>query len=125
MRTVLGFALSILVTQAACGDDIDSETLVGATCSTNEDCDVTGVCVVGHGGLCSLKCQSPGVQQQCPLGSYCDERNVETSDETLQKQVLCFPACKGNADCREGFKCEGVTKGAGKVCVPEADQRDE
>jgi hypothetical protein len=125
MRMVLGFALSILTTLAACGDDIEGETLVGATCSTAEDCDVTGVCVVGNGGLCSLECQSAGEPQQCPLGNYCDEQTVETSDKTVQKMLLCFPACRVSADCRDGFGCVGVKKGSGKVCVPKEDQRDE
>jgi hypothetical protein len=125
MRTVLGFALSILTMLAACGDDIEGETLVGATCSTADDCDVTGVCVLGNGGLCSLECNSAGQAQQCPLGNYCDEQTVETSDKTVAKMLLCFPACRANADCRDGFKCDNVKKGSGKVCVLAEDQRDE
>lgn len=126
MRMVLGCALSMLMTQAACGDDIEGESLVGATCSSNGDCGVAGVCVSSRKeGLCSVKCESAGQLQQCPLGNYCDARTVETETETLQAMVLCFPACKSNADCRAGLACEDVTKGFGKVCVPDENQRDE
>lgn len=118
MRTVLGFAFSVLLMQAACGDDLDGETLIGATCKASKDCDVTGVCVIGREGLCSLKCEAPGVAQQCPLGSYCDQRTVETADETIQPMTLCFPACKSSSDCRDGYECKTVTAGSGEVCVP-------
>jgi hypothetical protein len=118
MRTVLGFALFILFAQAACGDDLDGESLIGATCKVSNDCDVTGVCVLGKDGLCSLKCEFPGAPQQCPLGSYCDERTVESTDETVQSMTLCFPACKASSDCRDGYECKSVTDGSGKVCVP-------
>jgi hypothetical protein len=124
MRTLLGFAFLISIT-AACGDDLEAETLIGATCKKSDECDVTGVCVLGGDGLCSLKCEAPGQSMQCPLGSYCDDRTVETADDTLQPMTLCFPACKGNSDCRDGFECKGVTMGAGKVCVPAEDERDE
>jgi hypothetical protein len=125
MRIVLGFALSILITQAACGDSLERETLVGATCVKSDECGVAGVCVLGKDGLCSVKCDSPGKQQQCPLGNFCDERTVETWDDTIQPLKLCFPACKANADCRSGYECRDVTAGLGKVCVPTEDTRDE
>jgi hypothetical protein len=124
MRTLLGFALLLSIVPA-CGDDLEGETLIGATCKESNECDVTGVCVIGGDGLCSLKCQFAGRAQQCPLGSYCDDRVVETADETLQPMTLCFPACQRNADCRSGFECKNVTTGAGKVCVPNEDVRDE
>lgn len=123
MRTLLGFALvSMLLT--ACGDDLDGESLIGATCSNADDCDVSGVCVLGKDGLCSLRCQVAGLQQQCPLGNYCDDREVETSDDPRSQMTLCFPACKSNSDCRTGYSCQSVTKGFGKVCVP-ADATDD
>jgi hypothetical protein len=125
MRMLLGFALSILITQAACSDSLDRETLIGATCTKSNECDVTGVCVSGKDGLCSLKCDSPGKLQQCPLGSFCDERTVESADETIQPMKLCFPACKANADCRTGYDCRDVTAGLGKVCVPAENERDD
>jgi hypothetical protein len=126
MRMLLGFALSVLITQAACsGDDLTRETLIGATCTSAKECDVTGVCILGKDGLCSLKCDSPGQPQQCPLGAYCDERTVETSSETIQPMTLCFPACKANAECRTGFECKAVKNGSGKVCVPPENARDE
>jgi hypothetical protein len=123
MRTLLGFAFLITIT--ACGDDLGGETLVGATCKESKECDVTGVCVLAGDGLCSLECEAPGQAQQCPLGSYCDERTVETADDTIQSMTLCFPACKSNSDCRDEFECKSVTMGSGKVCVPSADVRDE
>jgi hypothetical protein len=119
MRTLLGFALLFMAaTSVACGDDLDGESLVGATCSKADDCDVSGVCVSGKDGLCSLHCEAAGQPQQCPLGSYCDDREVETSDDARAQMTLCFPACNANSDCRGGYSCKGVTKGSGKVCVP-------
>jgi hypothetical protein len=124
MRVLLGFALLIFIAPG-CGDDLEGETLIGATCKRADDCDVTGVCVLGGDGLCSRTCDSPGQAQQCPLGSYCDERVVETTDDTLQSMTLCFPACKSNSNCRSGYTCKSVTAGSGRVCVPSEDARDE
>lgn len=124
MRTLLGFALLISIAPA-CGDDLEGETLIGATCKRSDECDVTGVCVQVGEGLCSIECKFPGQAQQCPLGSYCDERTVETPEKTLQPMTLCFPACKSNSDCRSAFECRNTTAGSGKVCVPKEDVRDE
>lgn len=125
MRTVLGFALSILITQVACDDNLERETLIGATCAKSNECGVAGVCVLGKDGLCSLKCDNPGRPQECPLGNFCDERTVETWDDTLQPLILCFPACKADTDCRDGYECRDVTNGAGSVCVPAENVRDD
>lgn len=122
MRKMLGFApLFVLLVGSACGNDLDGETLIGATCESADDCGVTGICVVGEEGLCSRECRNPGTAQECPLGSYCHRERVETTDMTLSEMTLCFPACKGDADCRTGYKCKGVSSGSGKVCVPESD----
>lgn len=120
MRSVPSFALSLaVVCVAACGNDLDGETLIGATCKRASDCDVTGVCITsGDDGLCSLKCQNPGIQQECPLGAYCDDRKVATNDAAEQQMTLCFPACQSNDDCRSGYECNGVSSGPGKICVP-------
>ena len=116
MRMMFGLVMSVLAA-SACGDDIANETLIGATCESNEDCDVTGVCVKGTDGLCTIPCRNPGAAQECPLDSYCDRENVEADGESSER-TLCFPACDSDRDCRSGYECNGVSSGAGKVCVP-------
>ncbi|HKU40569.1 MAG TPA: hypothetical protein VJR89_20555 [Polyangiales bacterium] len=112
-------ALAVLVLGAGCGDDLDSETLIGATCKKTDDCDVTGVCITTGAGMCTLPCEFPGRAQQCPIGSYCDELKVETADEDeASTMILCLPACDGKSDCRDGYECTGVSAGPGKVCKP-------
>jgi hypothetical protein len=103
---------------AACGDDLDSETLIGATCKKADDCDVTGVCIKAGDGMCSLPCDVPGAAQQCPVGTYCDSVNVETTDQDKSEMTLCLPACSSKSDCRDGYDCKGVSSGPGKVCKP-------
>jgi hypothetical protein len=120
MRIAFGFAL-IAILFGACGDDLEGETLIGATCAKSAECGVAGVCVMGAQGLCSRKCQFPGALQECPLGSYCHTETVETSEETLHDLTLCFPSCKADPDCREGYECTGASGGSGKVCVPSKD----
>jgi hypothetical protein len=118
MRMMLGLALYVLASSVSgCGDDIEDETLIGATCESNDDCDVTGVCVKGPDGLCTLPCDNPGAAQECPLDSYCDSQNVETDGESGD-MTLCFPACDSDRDCRNGYQCNGVSSGSGKVCSP-------
>lgn len=123
MRRVLSLALSLaVVCVAACGDDLDGETLIGATCKRASDCDVTGVCITTRSdGMCSLKCSNAGVLQECPLGTYCDDQNVATTEAEEQQMTLCFPACKSNSDCRSGYNCNGVSSGPGKICVPKKE----
>ncbi len=120
MRTLLALCSICFASWAiACGNDLDGETLIGSTCKTEDDCDVAGVCVTsGEDGLCSAKCRFPGAAQECPLGSYCDERQVETSEDAEAAMILCFPACNEQRDCRAGYNCRPVTEGEGKVCVP-------
>lgn len=113
--------LAVLLVLAACGDDLDSETLIGATCKKTEDCDVTGVCITsGKDGMCSMPCEVPGAQQECPLGTYCDRVNVVTKKDkdTRSEMTLCLPACSAQSDCREGYECTGVSNGPGKTCKP-------
>lgn len=122
MRKLFGVAPYLLVFIClACGNDLDGETLLGATCESSEDCDVAdGICVRGGEGMCSRSCENPGAAQECPLGHYCDRGQVETTeDEVARDMTLCFPACKAQTDCRVGFKCKGVSSGAGKVCFPD------
>ncbi|HKP55775.1 MAG TPA: hypothetical protein VJV78_03615 [Polyangiales bacterium] len=104
---------------AACGDDLDGESLIGATCKEQEDCDVTGVCITsGKDGMCSMECDAPGAPQQCPLGAYCDTVHAETNDDLPADMTLCLPACSNKDDCRSGYECTGVSSGSGKVCKP-------
>jgi hypothetical protein len=105
-----------------CGDDLDGETLIGLACSEDTDCDVGGVCVTsGRDGLCTQECNAPGRAQACPLGSFCDRQQVETADDRSGEMTLCFPGCDSQADCREGYSCNGVSEGYGKVCRPKAE----
>jgi hypothetical protein len=111
--------LAVLLGLAACGDDLSSESLIGATCKKTEDCDVTGVCITSSkDGMCSMPCKVPGAAQECPLGAYCDSVRVETDEFPPDDMTLCLPACTAKTDCREGYECTGVSAGSGKVCKP-------
>ncbi|MEY4576059.1 MAG: hypothetical protein RL701_762 [Pseudomonadota bacterium] len=97
----------------------DPETLIGATCESADECDPSGICVTdGADGLCSQLCAIAGGPQQCPLGNYCDTRQVTTDTSDRGERTLCLPACKSDSDCRDGYKCTGVSSGPGKVCGP-------
>jgi hypothetical protein len=112
-------SLIALLGFAACGDDLESETLIGATCEDTEDCDVAGVCITSSSdGMCSMACETAGAPQQCPLDTYCDSVHVETAEDTLSDMTLCLPACTAKTDCRSGYECTGVSGGSGKVCKP-------
>jgi len=83
-------------------------------------CDVQGVCIIdGPDGMCAQTCKTPGGPGECPYGSYCT-RNEFTADASGGKgqMTLCLPACKEQSDCREGYNCNGVSSGPGKVCEP-------
>ena len=100
-----------------CGDE-GSATLIGATCEKSSECDALGVCITdGKDGLCSLPCNNAGVPGECPQGSYCD-RGTYTTDDSAQEQTLCLPACTSKSDCRDGYECNGLSSGPGKVCQP-------
>ena len=102
----------------ACGSD-DTETLIGQPCTASKDCDVDGFCVLdGQGGMCSMACEVPGGAMQCPLGNYCDRRELTTDTKDKSEVTLCLPACKGQSECRTGYECNGVSSGPGKVCQP-------
>jgi hypothetical protein len=112
--------LALSLAFAACGDDLESETLIGATCEETEDCGVEGVCITsGRDGMCSRACEDPGALMQCPLDTFCDSMNVETAEDTLSDMTLCLPACTQTTDCRTGYECTGVSGGSGRVCQPE------
>lgn len=109
-----------MILVAACGGASGAETLIGAPCESAEECDVTGVCVTdGRDGVCTQRCMAPGQPGECPLDSYCT-RGEFTSADSGEKltRTLCFPACKAQSDCREGYECNGVSSGPGKVCTP-------
>ena len=118
MRRMLGLGLCVFaLAVSGCGNDIEGETLIGQTCESNDDCDVTGLCVAGEEGLCTLPCRNVGAAQECPLNTYCDRQNVEVEGEE-DARTLCFPACNSDRDCRSGYQCNGLSQGPGKVCVP-------
>ena len=109
-----------LLLTAACMSSGGAETLIGAPCKTANDCDPAGVCIIdGKDGICTQTCSAPGAAGVCPLKSYCT-RNELQSDTSGGKgfMVLCLPACKQQSDCRDGYSCNGVSSGPGKVCLP-------
>jgi hypothetical protein len=107
----------LFASNASCGDDLDGETLIGLPCNESSECDVTGICVTsGKGGLCVMPCDFPGMAGQCPLGSYCDRQEVEVDEGAASSMTLCFPSCDSQGDCRDGYRCEEVVEGYGKVC---------
>lgn len=115
------FMLAGLLLTAACMSSGGKETLIGESCKTADECDPTGVCIVdGKDGMCTQRCMYPGQPGECPLGSYCT-RNEFESDASGGKgfMVLCLPACKSQFDCREGYACNDLSAGPGKVCEPE------
>lgn len=123
MRVLVRFgAIAAVLASASllgCGDDAGNGTLIGEPCTDSAMCDPAGVCITsGKGGACSLPCQVPGAAGECPLGSYCDREEVATNGSTKAEQTLCFPACDRDSDCRNGYKCKGVSSGHGKVCSP-------
>jgi hypothetical protein len=102
-----------------CGDDTGNGTLIGATCENSDECDLSGACVTdGKGGICTLPCQAPGAAGACPFGAYCDRGAYTTDTQAKSEQTLCLPACTQKADCRDGYECNGVSSGPGKVCQP-------
>jgi hypothetical protein len=93
--------------------------LIGAPCETADDCDVSGVCLTdGKDGLCSRTCNAPGRAGECPLGSYCDRAELTSDMQDTFVMFVCLPACKSQSDCRDGYSCNGVSGGPGKVCTP-------
>jgi hypothetical protein len=99
-----------LAVVAACTSSGGAETLIGAPCTTADECDPAGVCVTdGPDGMCTQTCMAAGYPGQCPLGSYCTAQGG---------RLLCFPACKEQDECREGYTCSNLSSGPGMVCVP-------
>jgi hypothetical protein len=119
MRIFLGLMVVLASVWSGCGDDDGNGTLIGATCADSDECGVAGVCVTdGTGGLCTLPCQTSGGIGECPLESYCDRQNVSVDGDAASEETLCFPACEDDDDCRDGYKCTGVSSGPGKICQP-------
>ncbi|MET0387971.1 MAG: hypothetical protein ABW321_18510 [Polyangiales bacterium] len=105
---------------AACTKTGGRETLIGETCDTADDCDVAGLCLTdGPDGLCSADCIRPGEPGQCPLGTYCDRAELTAEGDDPAVLTVCLPACERHEDCRDGYSCNGVSSGPGKVCHPE------
>ncbi|HEY2736726.1 MAG TPA: hypothetical protein VGI70_22150 [Polyangiales bacterium] len=112
-------SIAALVAASACVSTGGKNSLIGETCQTADDCDVSGVCVTdGKDGLCALPCLEPGGAGQCPLGAYCDRASLTTDSQPMAEMTLCLPACKSNSDCRDGYECNDVSSGPGKVCEP-------
>jgi hypothetical protein len=103
----------------ACTSSGGHNSLVGETCKTSAECDVTGICVTdGPDGLCTLPCIEPGAAGECPLGAYCDRESLTSDSAAKSEMTLCLPSCKADSDCRTGYACNALSSGPGKVCQP-------
>jgi hypothetical protein len=103
----------------ACHSDQGSGSLLGATCHQSSECDASGLCVTdGKDGLCTLPCSVPGGVGECSLGSYCQRGSFGIDGADAEEITLCMPSCKSQSDCRDGYACNGVNGGPGKICEP-------
>jgi hypothetical protein len=119
MSPTIRLAITALVLQLGCSSHSGNGTLIGATCKHASECGPAGICVTsGKDGLCSLPCMSAGDLNDCPLGTYCDRRNLKTDVAAATPITLCLPACTDKSNCRSGYDCNGVSSGPGKVCAP-------
>ncbi len=113
----LGLAAGLLF--AACGGASGNGTLIGATCTDSSMCGPAGVCITsGKDGECAVACAASGSLGECPVGTFCDSEDVKTDLDPKGPMTFCLPACNGDPDCRDGYKCKGVSAGKGKVCAP-------
>lgn len=109
--------LCVLLWSCSQAGGVDS--LVGFTCKTSDECDPSGECITsGQDGACTLGCIATDAVGECPRGTYCDRLTVTTDVRDESERTLCMPACKSQDDCREGYACNGVNGGPGKVCRP-------
>jgi hypothetical protein len=119
MNRGLAVALALAIGLAACGSDSSGGSLIGATCKVSSDCDVAGLCLTdGKDGLCSMACNVPGGAGECMLGGYCDRGSFTSDTHPTSEMTVCLPACKKDSDCRDGYRCKGVSGGPGSVCAP-------
>lgn len=99
------------------GDCIPKKGLdrgVGATCSSNDECN-SGTCLTSYpGGYCTSAC---GTQfQACEPGSECYSFQGGAAN--------CYFMCQDNSNCRAGYRCEQVASGDSgnrSYCVPRCD----
>lgn len=78
---------------------------IGSSCGT---CQSGLECVTqAPGGYCSKTCASAA---DCGSGAYCYQ--------ITGSAPLCLRGCQGNADCRDGYTCQGDP--GGTVCYPDA-----
>jgi len=95
-----------------------TESRVGQACSAAAACGPAEQCLVGEpGGLCVKPCTTSGSPGECPTGTLCD-RDSFLGDDGRTEQVLtvCLRQCEKDDQCRQGYKCSGVSGGSGKVC---------
>jgi hypothetical protein len=102
----------------ACDGEDGNGTLIGATCNSSQMCGPVGVCLTAKAGMCTIPCSVSGGLGECPLGSLCDEGEFESDVEAKTTMTLCLPQCKDDDECRDGYACNGVSSGKGKVCTP-------
>jgi hypothetical protein len=118
LRTIVS-SIVLLLALAACGGASGNGTLIGATCTDSAMCGPAGVCVTtGKDGECAIPCVAAGSLGECPTGTFCDTENVKSDVEPQGPMTLCLPACTSDSDCRNGYKCKGVSAGPGKICAP-------
>ncbi|MBX5481835.1 MAG: hypothetical protein IRZ16_08350 [Myxococcaceae bacterium] len=104
MKRVMA-ALWAAVLLGACGS-----VNVGQPCETNDDCAPSLSCYTDRpGGYCTKGCSEPGSDKECPGGTVCAMNGG---------QSLCSVTCEEQADCRDGYQCNGVPDSTVKVCAP-------
>jgi serine protease len=86
---------------------------VGGACTGANQCPAGGGCIGSWpGGYCTQECPS----NQCPSGSAC---------VGFDTGPLCMDSCggvwQGQADCRPGYVCTGLTDGRA-VCLPDCNE---
>jgi hypothetical protein len=98
-------------------NDVGPPDLVGAACSSNQDCGFQGICLMEEGftdGYCLTTC-TPLAQEPCPYDNPC----VALGDSSL-----CLDGCTGDEDCRQGYVCnDWLTDSA--FCFPGQCRADE
>lgn len=80
-----------------------AETVFGGPCTKDEDCpaapgELLSYCGIGPSGYCTATCSFSIDNPMCGAGAVCDVGR-------------CLKFCITDADCREGYYCQGKSKG--------------
>jgi hypothetical protein len=104
MRLSRMLGLLSLLPLLACGDNSGAlgESCGGGSCGAGLECrkDFPGT-------FCALSCDAEGEGGGCPADTLCT-RQFDT--------LMCSGVCDSQADCREGYACDGVGNTHLKAC---------